>query len=86
MRAVSTARIAEHRGIEGQLLSGGDKIVRPPYWTDFARVIWPDKTAEHIAALAKADPRTAKRWLSGEYEPPLAVVLVLIDKLFERRT
>lgn len=49
-----------------------------------AKLLWPDKTAVHLAAIAGRDPRTAERWLSGEFEPPLAVVLALIAKMFAR--
>lgn len=85
MRSSYEARVAEQTEIEGHLSSGGDKIVPPPYWTDFFRLLHPIKTAEHLATIGGADPRTAKRWLSGEYEPPLAVANYLIGKLFERR-
>ena len=85
MRSTYEARVAEQTEIQGQLLSGRDKIVPPPYWTEFARIIWPNKTAEQLAAIADADPRTAKRWLSGEYEPPVVVVLAIMNKMFERR-
>lgn len=79
-------RLAEASEIEGRILRGEDKIVPPPLWVDFARRCWPDKTAAHLASIAGRDERTAKRWLSGEFEPPNVIMLVLISKLFERRS
>lgn len=70
--------------IQGQFRQGTDKIVGPPKWAAHARLEWPEKTAAHIAAIAGRDERTALRWLSGEFEPPLVVMLVLINKMFER--
>jgi hypothetical protein len=84
MQSVYEARASEATKIEGQLSSGGDKIVPPPNWVAFARHCWPHKTAFHLADIGKSNERTAKRWLSGEFEPPNAVMVVLIGKLFER--
>ena len=76
-------RVAEAREIEGRIVSGADKIVQPPKWTEWARICWPDKTDVELALVAKRDPRTARRWLSGEFEPPQAVWAALIGKLLE---
>jgi len=84
MRTVYEREIANARAIEGQLLSGGDKIVPPPNWVESAKRWWPHKTAAHLAAIGGQDERTAKRWLTGEYDPPQAVALALIAKLFAR--
>jgi hypothetical protein len=83
MLSVSERQIAEARAIEGHIVSGGDKIVPPPNWVWFARRCWPEKTAAHLATIAQRDERTAKRWLSGEFEPPNAVMSAIIAKLFE---
>lgn len=85
MRSTYEARVAEQTEIEGHLSSGGDKIVRPWLFADFARLCWPDKTASNLAAIAGRDERTAKRWLSGEFEPPIVVVMAVVNKMFERR-
>lgn len=84
MRTVYEERAGEARAIEGRILSGRDKIVPPPNWVESARRWWPHKTAAHLAAIAGNDERTAKRWMAGEFEPPQAVALALIAKLFER--
>jgi hypothetical protein len=46
----------------------------PRRFGDVCRLLWPDKTAACIATIAGRDERTAKRWLSGEYEPPVVCV------------
>ncbi len=85
MRVLYEEKIAVAAAIKGQLLSGSDKIVPPPNWVYFARHCWPTKTAAHLATIAGKDERTAKRWLSGEFDPPIAVVIALFGKMFERQ-
>lgn len=86
MRSVYERHVAEQIEIRGRVLPSGDKIVPPPLWVDFARHCWPEKTAAHLASIAGRDERTAKRWLSGEFEPPNIIMVALINKLFERRS
>jgi hypothetical protein len=78
------ARVATE--IQGQFLPGRDKCVLPPKFGDVCRLLWPEKTAAHLASIGSRDERTAKRWLSGEYEPPLVVLLAVIAKMFERNS
>lgn len=66
-------------------MSGRDTVVPPPKFGAVCKLLWPEKTAAHIASIAGRDERTAKRWLSGEYEPPVVVLLAVINKMFERR-
>lgn len=84
MSSVYEERRAEATAIEGRILSGRDKIVRPWLFTEFAKLCWPKNTAAHMATIAGKDERTAKRWLAGEFEPPIIVVLTIINKMFER--
>lgn len=49
-----------------------------------ARVLWPFKTAIHIAAIAGVEERTAKRWLAGEFEPPAIVIAAIIVEITKR--
>lgn len=35
---------------------------------DVARALWPDKTAEHLAAAARCEVRSAERYLGGHRE------------------
>lgn len=62
-----------------------DKLV-PRRFSAVAKVLWPNKTAEHLAYIAKADKRTARRWLSGEYEPPLSVILAIMHEMLREQT
>ena len=84
MRTVYEERIAEATAIEGRLSTGSDKIVPPSNFGPVCKVLWPDKTAACIAAIARRDERTAKRWLSGEFEPPNILVLAVMHKIFAR--
>jgi hypothetical protein len=47
-------------------------------------VLWPFKTAIHIAAIAGVEERTAKRWLAGEFEPPAIVIAAIIVEITKR--
>lgn len=85
MRALYEQQVSDATEIQGRIVRGEDKIVPPPLWTDFARLCWPTKTAAQLASIAGKDERTAKRWLSGEFEPPNVIVVALIAKMFERR-
>jgi hypothetical protein len=62
-----------------------DKIV-PRKFSAVAKVLWPVKTANELAYIAKTDERTAKRWLRGESEPPLSVVLAIIHEMLREQT
>ena len=85
MRSSYERQRAEQIEFEGRLLSSRDKIVPPPLFADFARLCWPEKTAAQLASIAGRDERKAKRWLSGEHEPPFVVVLAIMSKIFQRR-
>lgn len=84
MRSPYETRVAEAREIEGHLRTRSDMIVPPPKFGAVCKVLWPNKTAFHLAAIAKREERTAKRWLSGEFEPPVCVVIAVFQKMFER--
>lgn len=70
--------------IRGAFLSERDKIVPAPQFGAVCRVLWPRKTAAHIATIAGCDERTAKRWLAGQFEPPMVVLVAVIQRMFER--
>jgi hypothetical protein len=67
--------------IGGQFCPAKDKIVRRKFGA-VAKLLWPGSTDAHIAAIAKVDVRTARRWLSGEYEPPLCIVQAVLHETF----
>jgi hypothetical protein len=62
-----------------------DRLV-PRRFSAVAKVLWPVKTAACLAVIAKCDERHAKRFLSGEYEPPLSVVLAVIHEMLREQT
>ncbi len=72
------------REIDGQFRQGADKIVSRKFGA-VAKVLWPTKTAAYIAAIAGRDERTAARWLSGEFEPPIIVVLAVVQEIFRQQ-
>lgn len=83
MSGVLQRRIEEARSIERQLCQGTDKIVSRNFGK-VAKVLWPLKTAAHLASIAKTNERTAARWLSGEFEPPYCIVEAVMHETFGR--
>jgi hypothetical protein len=69
--------------IQGQFVPGRDTIVTCRFAVA-ARALWPVKTAAHLAAIAGRDERTAKRWLSGEFEPPNCVIAAIVLEITKR--
>lgn len=57
-----------------------DKIVGRKFGA-VAKVVWPFKTAAHLATVGGVQQRTAERWLSGEFEPPAIVIAALIVEI-----
>ena len=71
--------------IEGRGLRGEDIFVRQPILADLCRLLWPgEKPAPFLASLSKRDERTAKRWLAGEFDPPLSVMHAIQDEIYKR--
>jgi hypothetical protein len=83
MRAVFGNAEATAREMQGQFCPGRDKIVTRKFGA-VARVLWPEKTAAHVASIADSDERTAKRWLAGEFEPPAIVIAAIIVEITKR--
>ncbi len=82
MRSVYEERVADATETARRLRQGTDKIVSRKFGA-VAKVLWPNKTAAQLAAIAGTNERAAWRWLSGEHEPPgciIAAVLVEITK------
>lgn len=72
------------REIQGHFVQGRDTVVPPLKFAAVARVLWPEKTAACLAVIAGKDERTAKRWLSGEYEPPAIIIAAVIVEITKR--
>lgn len=84
MASVFEERVREAREIEGHIASGRDILVPPTKFGAVARLLWGDKTAAKLAVIAGKDERTAKRWLSSEYDPPMSVVVEMLHEIFRR--
>lgn len=84
MRTVYEREIANARAIEGQITSGRDVFVRTTKFAIVAKALWPEKTAAYLASIADRDERTAKRWLSGEFEPPNCIIAAIINEITKR--
>lgn len=63
-----------------QFNPGPDKIVRRKFGA-VAKVLWPFKTAAHVAAIGKISDRHAARILAGEFEPPAIVIAAVIVEI-----
>lgn len=70
--------------IQGRFTPGRDVLVIPRFAV-VARALWPHKTAAHLATIADRDERTAKRWLSGEFEPPNCIIAAIIVEITKRK-
>ena len=81
MRSDYETRVAEARAIERQVCQGTAKIVSRKFGP-VAKFLWPHKTAAHLASIAGTNERTAARWLSGEFEPQICVVLAVNEEIF----
>lgn len=81
MRSVYESRRAAEIEIERQICQGTDKIVSRNF-PRVAKLLWPFKTAAHLASISSRDERSAARWLSGETEPPNSVVVATIQEIF----
>jgi hypothetical protein len=69
--------------IQGRYTPGRDVLVTPRFGI-VAKALWPFKTAAHLASIAGRDERTAKRWLSGEFEPPNCIIAAIIVEITKR--
>jgi hypothetical protein len=67
----------------------GDKFVtkeirpveRRISFRDLARMAWPHKTEFYLSQCTGADPRTCKRWLADDSEPPADAAMHVINEI-----
>lgn len=94
MRAVIRRQAVDAYGQECQSTDISDRSVQRPvkpepiYFRDLARMAWPEKSEQHLSFITGVDPRTCRRWLAGDNEPPaeaLGVVLAEIMRRFHQR-
>lgn len=84
MRAKYGNPVAVAMEMQGHFTAGSDVLVTRPFGK-VAKILWPEKTAACLAAIAERDERTAKRWLAGEFEPPAIILAAVLVKLVEKR-
>lgn len=83
MRAVSSAALAP--AIESDRTG-----IRPTehlfgsIFGDIARLLWPHKTAAHVAAAVGCSERGAEMWLAGDREWSGDAVAVLVAEVLKR--
>lgn len=82
MRRVDPSSLCGTTEIGGHFRPGVDKIVRRKFGA-VAKVLWPVSTDACLATIAKVDVRTARRWISGEFEPPFCIVQAVMDETFK---
>lgn len=83
MRTVYEREIANAAKIEGRISAGPDIFVRSLVGP-VCKVIWPEKTDAHVAAICGCDPRNARRYMSGEIPIP-SILLTAINIEIIRR-
>lgn len=82
MRSSYERQLAEQREIQRQICQGTGKIVSRKFGP-VAKLLWPDKTAACLAAIAGTNERTAWRWLSGEHDPPPIIAAAMLIEIFK---
>lgn len=83
MRSSYERQIAEASETARHLCQGTDRIVSRKFGA-VAKLLWPNKTAAQLAAIANTNERTAWRWLAGEYEPPAVIIAAVIVEITKR--
>lgn len=53
-------------------------------FADLARMAWPQKTEANLAHVAQVDPRTCRRWLADDNEPPADVLGAVLCEIMKR--
>ena len=53
-------------------------------FADLASMAFPVKTEANLAFIARVDPRTARRWLADNTEPPAEVLGIILCEIMRR--
>lgn len=83
MRSLFGNPVAVAIEMQGHFVPGRDTFVRTKFGA-VAKILWPEKTAAQLAAIAGKDERTAKRWIAGEFEPPAVIFAAVLLELVKR--
>lgn len=76
MRTVYEREIANAAKIERNIVQGAARICRPAFGAA-CKGIWPEFTAENLAALVGCSVRSAAYQISGEQEPSARAIQAL---------
>lgn len=83
MRPVYEREIANAAKIEGRIASGADRIVQSLVGP-VCKVLWPECTDAQVAVICGCDPRSARRYMSGEIPIPAILLAAINVKLTAR--
>jgi len=71
------------REIDGHFRQGTDRIVKTVVGA-VCKAIWPEKPEIEVAIICGCDPRSARRYMSGELPIPAKLLIAINVKLGER--
>ena len=83
MRTSYEAARAEQIEIQRTLVQGDARLCSSKFGKH-CKLIWPSKTAEHLALAVGCSVRAAAYELSGERPPSDKTMLVVINEIFRR--
>ncbi len=83
MQSTYEARSGEQTEIQRNIVQGSARICTTNFGKH-CKVIWPSKTAEHLALAVGCSVRAAQYQISGEYPPSDRAMLVVINEIFKR--
>lgn len=84
MHGVLPSRVAEARAIERTIMQGAARMCSRSQFGVAAKALWPNKTAETLAALAGCSIRAAAYEISGEREPSALSVAAMVVEVTKR--
>ncbi len=69
-----------------------DRNVRPVsringhriHFAELARMAWPQKTEANLAFVTGYEPRTCRRWLADDTEPPAEALAAVLAEIMRR--
>ena len=83
MQSTYEARVGEQTTIQRTIVQGNARLCSGNFGKH-CKIIWPVKTAEHLALAVGCSVRAAAYELSGERPPSDKSMLVVINEIFSR--
>jgi hypothetical protein len=74
------------REIDCQFRPGTDRIVKIRLVKGVCKVLWPENTEAHVAAICGCSVRTAARYLSDEIDAPAVLIVAITVELTKKRS